>query len=311
MADCFDASELLRNVSDAYRAIRTLEIEAVNITESGDEDSSSRLEQRVRFLYSAPNRLRFDRCGKNGTLHVADGTRLHQLNRHHLPFENGPRSSSVPIPEMLCLPGVFRPDFPLTDDPIFLFQGIEQRVADAKILREEDGCYVVAVTYERSPDVGMIHGDILFWVNTNTLIVMKQQGDLGHRFPAQDEVIWRRLTVAVRKIQLNEPISEDAFRFTPPPDAVSPAAGRCGISVGGGGGFIQHGPDERSRIEHRGSHKWQGDTLIEHSKWRMRGMDLTFERRLTFSGDEKELNIAERIEGPGGEAGGSFKLPLK
>ena len=35
-----------------YRAIRTLEVDAANIAESGDEDDSSRTERRVRFCYS-------------------------------------------------------------------------------------------------------------------------------------------------------------------------------------------------------------------------------------------------------------------
>ena len=81
--------------------------------------------------------------------------------------------------------------------------------------------------------------------------------------------------------------------------------------MSGGTGFIQNGPNERSRIEHRGSHEWQGDTLVEHSKWKVRGVILSFERRLTFSADESELSIAERIIGPQGEAGGSFKVALK
>ena len=214
---------------------------------------------------------------------------------------------------MHSLPHVFRSDFPLTNDGTFLFQGIEERVADARILRHEDGCYVIAVTYSQSsahPGV-VTRGDILFWVNTATMMVMKQQGDLGHRFPVDDEVRWTRLTMTVRNIRLNEAISEDIFRFTPPADANSAATGRCGSSTSVGSGFIQNDPNEHRRIEHRGSHEWQGDTLVEHSKWKIRGIILSFERRLTFSDDENELSIAERIVGPQGEAGGSFRVALK
>jgi hypothetical protein len=244
---------------------------------------------------------------------VADGTHLHTLFRQARGFEGGARVSSIQMPEMHFLPHVFRPDFPLTNDGTFLFQGIEECAADAGILREEDGCYVIAVTYNQpSPHPGVVtRGDILFWVNTATLMVVKQQGDLGHRFPVDDEVRWTRLTMSVRNMRLNEPLPEDTFQFTPPADANIAAAGRCGISMGGGGGFIQDGPNGRGRIEHRGSHEWQGDTLVEHSKWKIRGFVLSFERRLTFSDDETELSIAERIIGPQGEAGGSFKVALK
>jgi hypothetical protein len=81
--------------------------------------------------------------------------------------------------------------------------------------------------------------------------------------------------------------------------------------MSGGTGFAQNGPDERRRLEHRGSHEWQGERLVEHSKWKIRGFVLAFERRLTFSDDESELNIAERVIGPRGEAEGSFKVALK
>jgi hypothetical protein len=211
---------------------------------------------------------------------------------------------------MYHVPHSFQPDFPLSNDATFLFQRIEERVAGARVLREEDGCYVVAVTYEPSPYRAIvIRGDILFWVDTKTFLVMKQQGELGHRFPTDDEVRWNRLTTFVRTIRVNENPPEDTFRFTPPADAAQVSPGGCGMS--GGGGFMQHGPDERRRLEFSGSHEWQGDTLVEHSKWKIRGMTLVFERRLTFSVDETELHITERIKGPQGDTEGSFKLPVK
>jgi hypothetical protein len=47
------------------------------------------------------------------------------------------------------------------------------------------------------------------------------------------------------------------------------------------------------------------------SKWKIRGMTLTFERRLTFSADEKELHVTERIAGPEGEIENSCRLPVR
>jgi outer membrane lipoprotein-sorting protein len=306
-----DAFELLRKVSDAYRAITTLQVEAVNTSESGNEDGSSRSEQRVRFFYSAPNRVRYD-CVNGGILQVVDGAHLHTLFRRPRGFRGGPRVHSIPISEMHLLPHLFRPDSPLGSDGAFLFQTIEEGVDYARILRQEDGCHVVAVTYKQpSPHPAIVtRGDILFWVSTDTLMIMKQQGDLGHRAPMDDEVRWTRLTMSVREIRLNEPIPEETFRFMPPADANTGPTGQCGFSIGGGGGFTQKGPNERRRLEHRGSHEWQGDTLIEHSEWKIRGIMLTFERRFSFSDDELELNITERIIGPQGEAEGNFKLPL-
>ena len=183
--------------------------------------------------------------------------------------------------------------------------------ADARVLREEDSCYVVAASYEPPSDAGFTTSrDILFWVDRRTFMVMKQQGDQGHRFPTEDEVRWTRVTTSVRNIRLNEGIPEDTFQFTPPADTTEVAPGYCGVS--GSGGFIgQLGPDGRHTLEHRDSHEWQGDTLVEHSTWKIREMTLVFERRLTFADGEKEVRIAERIKGPQGKTEGSFRIPLE
>lgn len=66
----------------------------------------------------------------------------------------------------------------------------------------------------------------------------------------------------------------------------------------------------QGRLEHRSSHEWDGETLVEHSKWIIRGKTLTFERRLTFSIDDKELQVAERITGPKGEVESNCRLQV-
>ena len=74
--------------------------------------------------------------------------------------------------------------------------------------------------------------------------------------------------------------------------------GSCSVSVSGGGGFMSAEKGTGRRYEHWGSHEWDGDTLVDRSRWRMRGLDLNFERRLTFSSDESELRVVERVRGP-------------
>ena len=49
---------------------------------------------------------------------------------------------------------------------------------------------------------------------------------------------------------------------------------------------------------------------VEHSKWKIRGMALTFERRLAFSADGKQLRAAERITDPRGEVESSCSVPM-
>jgi hypothetical protein len=212
------------------------------------------------------------------------------------------------------LPHLFRPEFPLAGgEPPFLFPGIEERVTGAQILREESGCYVVAVSYQPPQQhSGFLVGEsgILYWIGAENRMVMRQQGEVGHRFPTEDEVSWTRHTVSVREMRIDQPLPEDTFRFTPPAESTPLTPGRSGFTMVGGGGFIEGGPDERRRMEHRGWHEWQGDILVEHSKWKIRGMTLTFERRLKFSADENELQVDERIAGPGGETRTNSTLAL-
>src|SRR5262249_34426078 len=100
-----DAMAVLRDVSDAYRGLKTLEIEASIVVESGDEHSSQRSEQRVRFFYAAPERVRYERCGKKGMVQVADGEKLHTTFPDHV--GGGTRVSSVPFSGVKRLPGLF------------------------------------------------------------------------------------------------------------------------------------------------------------------------------------------------------------
>ena len=135
-----DPSTLLRDVSDAYRSVKILAIEATILTESGDENASHRGEQRVRFFYAAPDRMRYEPCGKDGIIEVADGKLLHTTSGRR-GFGGGLRYNTIPVSQMHRLPHLFRPDFPVSNgDAAFLFQGIEERVTAAQILRDEDGC---------------------------------------------------------------------------------------------------------------------------------------------------------------------------
>src|SRR5690242_19325754 len=151
-----DALALLRDVSDSYRALTTIAVEASLIAESGDENSNSRNEQRVRFLYAAPNRVRYEPLGGQGVAHVVDGEFQHTVFGGPR-FPGGVRYTKTPAAQMHRLPHLFRPDFPFAggDEP-YLFIGIDQRVTAAEHWRDEDGCHVVAVSYEPPPFRGLV-----------------------------------------------------------------------------------------------------------------------------------------------------------
>ena len=210
------------------------------------------------------------------------------------------------------MPHRFNVEWPAQTET-FLFQGLDERAVAAEILREEDGCHVLAVEYERRPaqEGLMVHkSPVLFWVDGRNRMVMRLAGETGHRMPTEDEVTWSRHRMVVREMHVNEPLMDRTFHFTPPEDAEPETGGGCGIAFGGGGGFVQAGPDEKHRLEYQNSHKWQGETLVDRSRWKLLGMLLTFERRLTFSEDGADLRVAERVTSPKGEAETSCTLPV-
>ncbi len=291
-----DALALLQEVSTAYRILHTLSLEATIIMESGDENANSRNLQRIRFFYTNPNFLRFEPLGKTGVTVIADGHHLHTLSRHpHVP--PGPQHSSIPLAQVPEFPQSFRWDVPVADR--LLFHAIDQHVTSAEILRHEDGCHVVSVTYEPSPrSRAIITKDLLFWIDSNTHMVMRSQVDLGHRRPTEDEINWTRNSLSVQQMRLNEPIPPETFHFTAPLDS-SPRSSRRGIGFGSGSGGISINPaNPQQTIESHHSHHWDDDALVEVAKWKIRGKTLTFERRLIFSGADSNLTVEEHIVGP-------------
>ena len=304
-----DASILLSHVSDSYRKLRALTAEATLVTESGDDDSNQRSQRRVRFYYLAPDRVRFEQLGDRGLLEVCDGTLIHRLLPRTLPAGR-PRYSSMPAnPQRLRHD--FEPSLPFGGNEPVLFTHINERVTRAELLPEENGRRVISVAYEPGSHAAVTSSPLRFQIDPATFFVMQVSADLGHRFPTHDEITWTRHTLAIHHLGINDPIPESTFAFTPPADAAELPHGR-GIlgSSGGSSGFIRHGVAGQDGLEHQGSHEWQGETLIEHSRWSVRGVLLKFERRVTFAEGAQRLDIVERATGPKGGAEAAYTLEL-
>jgi hypothetical protein len=102
------------------------------------------------------------------------------------------------------------------------------------------------------------------------------------------------------------------FEFVPPPEAmdVSNPSGRGGcVAVGGATGFTDMAEGEKS-ISNMNQHHWDGETLVEQSRWTFRGHEITFERRWKLSDDGKEVRLSERIVGPKGEQRRAVSIPV-
>ena len=136
-------------------------------------------------------------------------------------------------------------------------------------------------------------------------MIMRQKGRQGHRFPTEDEIRWSDHMLSVQTIEIDEPIDGETFRVTPPDGVTEPHA-RGWAGGGSGGGFV----DPRRGVEFSGSHNWEGETLVEHSTWKIRGLKLGFERRFEFTADGKELSIVERVNGPEDSVEATFTVPI-
>ena len=208
------------------------------------------------------------------------------------------------------LPGKFQPEFPAGNATTFLFHRIAERVAVAGIVRDEELCHVAAVTYEPSPHPGVSFSPLIFRINSATNLISRIEATVTHRHPADDEIHVNRMVLAFTGEVVNQPIPPEIFEYTPPADAVevSGPGGRAGMGGGGsGGGF---GVGRIGPFETRTSHEWSGETLIERSSLRVQSADVAFERRLTVSGDGKELRISERSTGPKGQTEREYSIPL-
>jgi hypothetical protein len=314
-----EALGLLEVVSEAYRSLQTFEAEALATDESSDEGCLNHSEQRVRFAYSAPNLVRIEHPKRKGGITVSDGRDLH----HYSGALGGGRYSKIPEPEREHLPGMFPPEHAALagGQGSFVFDRINERVSSAETLTPEslviDGqtmdCERVSVTYEAPLHAGFFAAasPILFWVDTQTRLIVRKEHEVTIKPPDGDLRTTKHMSTLTRFV-VDQPILPETFTLERPTDAldISPLPGqqRCLVGFGGGGSFS--GGEGKRQISHQGSHNWDGDTLVEQSKWTFRGHEITFQRWFTLSDDETRVLITERIIGPKEETERSFSIPV-
>jgi hypothetical protein len=203
----------------------------------------------------------------------------------------------------------------------FVFDRINGHVSSAETLTPEtlviDGrtidCERVSVTYEAPPHDRFVvaASPIIFWVDMQTRLIVRKEHELTIK-PPDGDLRTTKHTSTLTRFMVDQPIAPETFRFEPPKDAldISPLPGqqRCLVGFAGSGSF--GGGEGKRQISHQGSHNWDGDTLVEQSKWTFRGHEITFQRRFTLSDDEKQVLIKERIIGPKEETERSFSIPV-
>lgn len=215
-----DAAEILNRTAEAYRQIRTWDIEQTVVVETAGIPPS-RTERRERYA-AVEGKHRWE---QDTRMSIADGryewtysSRTNQYTRS----EQGPVGGG-PLPM-----GYWTPD--------------AERVVRARLAGEEnivvDGvavpCYVVEI--ERGPAPGSAPGSPpeppeTLWIDKVRYLVLERQRRTSPVFAPQ-----RIRTTTLTRIQVNEPLPDSVFTFLPPdgsaletpasitpPDAAEPA----------------------------------------------------------------------------------------
>jgi len=311
-----NAGAVLAAVAAVYSKLTSLSIELVTVVESGDDEGFSRSEQRGKAFFVAPDKVRIEQGGRRGNVIVTDGIDLHHC------YGCPARYSRSSLPPGEPLPGAFRPEFPITNGVTFLFNRIAERVAAAEVLepeparvdRSDAACYRIAVMYEPPPYPALtVSGSpLIFWIDSKTHLVLRVEGEKHHRRPAHEETQTSKVTLLFTRTTINEPIRLETFQFSPPPDAtdITGPGGGTGCVSTAGCGSARFDAARGGQFENWHSHDWAGSTLIDTSKLRLHGLNLTFERRLTLSDDRRQMHVVERITSPAGQSAREFSIPV-
>ena len=124
-----NAMSILETVAAAYANLDSLTVDMV--IANGSDDGSLN-EQPAKGYFVAPDKVRIERGGgQRGLVIVNDGHYLHHY------FGRPKRYSKSLLQRSDLLPGMFRPESPITGDATFLFSRIAERVSSAEFLREE------------------------------------------------------------------------------------------------------------------------------------------------------------------------------
>jgi hypothetical protein len=214
--------------------------------------------------------------------------------------------SSAPFEPEFLKQGSFRPEFPMMNDA-FLFARIAEKVVRADIVREEEDERVVVVEYEPLAQQIFDCSAVTYRVDRRTNLIARMEGVVTHQFPEQ-EIHSSRNSVVYSHLAIDQEIPAATFQYAPPADAIDASEGR-GVGFGRGSGFARRSSDGKKDSEEWHSSWWDGEAWLEQRELRIRGVELKFERRLSFEGGD--LRIAETITGPLGITEREFSIEVQ
>jgi hypothetical protein len=173
----------------------------------------------------------------------------------------------------------------------------------------ETPCAVVSVIYDIHPR-GSTHvleqSPHRFWVDERTGLVLQHEFSATISNPWEDKrTVRSRQTVLT--MQSGQVLDASLFAFTPPAgvELIGGRAGAVTATAVGGSRRVSGGAEQHSSMH------WEEDTVVQQSKIRFKGHEITCVRRIRLSPDGAALLLTEEIQGPAGQAAHEFSVPIK
>ncbi|HKW33452.1 MAG TPA: DUF2092 domain-containing protein [Candidatus Acidoferrum sp.] len=230
-----DAMDLLKSLELAYGAINTYSAKVTNTMamDSSDAQGKMNVESSMTVILDASGKFRIESKGMIGMLMVNDGKTMWMYMPMANSYSKIPLNGDTTYMHLGGAGAMFGGAFtPLQ------YRSITSGVKEAKILRSEKlrvndadvDCWVVSLEYEpesgeasaaaeASVRVSDFSRNMTLWVDKSRYLIYQEDSTMRLTMPNTATPTNMKQTSKVESVTVNEPVSPDAFTFTPPAGA--------------------------------------------------------------------------------------------
>ena len=232
-----DAMDLLKNVELAYGAMNTY---SAKVTTSMAMDGAGgqgkmNMETSMSITADASGKFRMEGTGMMAMTLVYDGNAMWMYMPAANSFSKLPLTSGSPAAEAGAMGGGMFGGANALEE----YKSVSRGVSEAKILRSEKlhvndseaDCWVVSLQYEgfgsqataAMQSAGLPFSDFartkMLWVDKTRYLVYQDDSTTKMTMPKTNTPTNMKQASKVQSFTVNDPVSPDVFKFTPPPDA--------------------------------------------------------------------------------------------
>lgn len=244
-----------------------------SVTELEDESSSTQTAERTTAWFEAPNKVRMERRGSQGTLLVSEGLVPYFLSVAADRYvKGGPYVGDF-------FPGLFLPNYGTLGGvtPPFLFARIAENVASAEIAVAETDNLQISVAYQPQPADARwwLSSPVRYSIDSGTGLLTQIEGEGAVRMSPRDATTISKHRISFSNSVANASLPPNIFKFTPLPNAMETDPRRRTS--------MTQRVDSFDFIKANSEQVWDGDTLVERQRLFVHGSKIRVERRLRRS----------------------------